>query len=208
MQPARSLQLRRAPVRAQAAPRRQDRLHRRPRHAHAMASSMTACARLAAGLRAAGPAARRARAAADARQQRLAGGLPRLPVCRRGAGGGQHAADGRRLRLHAGAQRAPRPRWCRARCCRRCSGAMTRSDHEVAKVIVSRPVAPLHPAEVDFEAALQAASPLAAPRAHRRRRPALLALLVRLHRPAPRARCTRMPTRGGRPSCTASRCWG
>ena len=41
------------------------------------------------------------------------------------------------------------------------TAAMTRSDHEVAKVIVSRPVAPLHPAEVEFESFLQAASPLA-----------------------------------------------
>ena len=41
------------------------------------------------------------------------------------------------------------------------TAAMTRSDHEVAKVIVSRPVAPLHPAEVEFEVFLQAASPLA-----------------------------------------------
>jgi benzoate-CoA ligase len=40
---------------------------------------------------------------------------------------------------------------------------MTRSDHEVAKVIVSRPVAPLHPAEVEFEAFLEAATPLARP---------------------------------------------
>ena len=34
------------------------------------------------------------------------------------------------------------------------TAAMTRADHEVGKVIVSRPVAPLHPAEVDFEAFL------------------------------------------------------
>ena len=37
--------------------------------------------------------------------------------------------------------------------------AMTRSDHEVSKVIVSRPVAPLHPAEVEFEAFVQAHPP-------------------------------------------------
>ncbi|MBC5784623.1 benzoate-CoA ligase family protein [Ramlibacter sp. USB13] len=43
------------------------------------------------------------------------------------------------------------------------TAAMTRSDHEVAKVIVSRPVAPLHPAEVEFESFLQAATPLARP---------------------------------------------
>jgi benzoate-CoA ligase len=43
------------------------------------------------------------------------------------------------------------------------TAAMTRSDHEVRKVIVSRPVAPLHPAEVEFEAFLAAATPLARP---------------------------------------------
>lgn len=36
--------------------------------------------------------------------------------------------------------------------------AMTRSDHEVNKVVVSRPQAPLHPAEVEFEAFLAAQS--------------------------------------------------
>ncbi|MEJ8839853.1 benzoate-CoA ligase family protein [Ramlibacter sp. AN1133] len=43
------------------------------------------------------------------------------------------------------------------------NAAMVRSDHEVAKVIVSRPVAPLHPAEVDFEAFLAQATALARP---------------------------------------------
>ncbi|EKE18366.1 MAG: hypothetical protein ACD_10C00016G0001, partial [uncultured bacterium] len=32
---------------------------------------------------------------------------------------------------------------------------MTKANHEVQKVIVSRPVAPLHPAETEFEAFLQ-----------------------------------------------------
>ena len=65
------------------------------------------------------------------------------------------------------------------------TAAMTRSDHEVGKVIVSRPqaplhaapsdvsplhaapsdVSPLHPAEVDFEAFLQANAPAARPAA-------------------------------------------
>jgi benzoate-CoA ligase len=39
------------------------------------------------------------------------------------------------------------------------TAAMTRSDHEVRKVVVSRPQAPLHPAEVEFEAFLQAHEP-------------------------------------------------
>ena len=55
------------------------------------------------------------------------------------------------------------------------NAAMTRSDHEVGTVIVSRPqaplhaapsdVSPLHPAEVEFEAFLQAHTPAARPAA-------------------------------------------
>ncbi len=45
------------------------------------------------------------------------------------------------------------------------SAAMTKSDHEVAKVIVSRPIAPLHANEVEFEAFLAAQPPLARPAA-------------------------------------------
>ena len=41
------------------------------------------------------------------------------------------------------------------------TAALTKSDHEVRKVIVSRPVAPLHPAEVEFEAFIAAHEPLA-----------------------------------------------
>jgi benzoate-CoA ligase len=41
------------------------------------------------------------------------------------------------------------------------TAAMTRSDHEVTKVIVSNPAAPLHPAEVEFESFLQAQQPMA-----------------------------------------------
>jgi benzoate-CoA ligase len=45
------------------------------------------------------------------------------------------------------------------------TAAMTRCDHEVGKVIVSRPVAPLHPAEVDLEVFLQQHQPAAKPSA-------------------------------------------
>jgi benzoate-CoA ligase len=41
------------------------------------------------------------------------------------------------------------------------NAALTKSDHEVQKVIVSRPQAPLHPAEVEFDAFLKAQAPLA-----------------------------------------------
>ena len=40
------------------------------------------------------------------------------------------------------------------------TAALVKSGHEVGKVVVSRPAAPLHPAEVDFEAFLQAQPPL------------------------------------------------
>ncbi|MFM1992139.1 MAG: hypothetical protein RJA99_5096 [Pseudomonadota bacterium] len=43
--------------------------------------------------------------------------------------------------------------------------AMTRSDHEVQKVVVSCPVAPLHLSEVDFEALLEGHAPAAKPAA-------------------------------------------
>ncbi|WOP14884.1 benzoate-CoA ligase family protein [Ottowia sp. SB7-C50] len=39
------------------------------------------------------------------------------------------------------------------------TAAMVKSDHEVQKVIVSRPLAPLHPSEVEFEAFLAAHAP-------------------------------------------------
>jgi benzoate-CoA ligase len=45
------------------------------------------------------------------------------------------------------------------------TAAMTKSDHEVTKVVVSHPVAPLHPAEVEFEAFVQAHQPLHKPAA-------------------------------------------
>jgi benzoate-CoA ligase len=45
------------------------------------------------------------------------------------------------------------------------NAALTKSDHEVHKVIVSRPVAPLHPAEVEFEAFLDSAAPALKPAA-------------------------------------------
>jgi benzoate-CoA ligase len=45
------------------------------------------------------------------------------------------------------------------------TAAMTKSDHEVTKVIVSLPAAPLHPAEVEFETFVQAHTPLVKPAA-------------------------------------------
>jgi len=45
------------------------------------------------------------------------------------------------------------------------TGALVKSDHEVQRVLVSKPVAPLHPAEVELEAFLAAQSPLTRPAA-------------------------------------------
>ena len=45
------------------------------------------------------------------------------------------------------------------------TAAMTRCDHEVRKVVVSRPTAPLHPAEVELEAFLSSHAPAARPAA-------------------------------------------
>ncbi|MDE2299261.1 MAG: benzoate-CoA ligase family protein, partial [Burkholderiales bacterium] len=43
------------------------------------------------------------------------------------------------------------------------TSALIKSDHEVLKVVVSRPVAPLHPSEVEFESFLAAHEPMARP---------------------------------------------
>ncbi|MBQ0944409.1 benzoate-CoA ligase family protein [Ideonella sp. 4Y16] len=45
------------------------------------------------------------------------------------------------------------------------TAAMVKSDHEVQKVVVSRPIAPLHPSEVEFEAFLAPHAPLGKPAA-------------------------------------------
>jgi benzoate-CoA ligase len=45
------------------------------------------------------------------------------------------------------------------------TAGMVQSDHEVQKVVVSQPVAPLHPAEVEFESFLDSAAPLQKPAA-------------------------------------------
>ncbi len=45
------------------------------------------------------------------------------------------------------------------------TAGMVQSDHEVQKVVVSHPVAPLHPAEVEFESFLDSAAPLQKPAA-------------------------------------------
>jgi benzoate-CoA ligase len=63
------------------------------------------------------------------------------------------------------------------------TAAMVKSDHEVGKVIVSRPVAPLHPSEVEFEAFLQAHTPAARPAATGADDPGFWLYSSGLHRP-------------------------
>ena len=66
------------------------------------------------------------------------------------------------------------------------AAAMVKSDHEVGKVIVSRPPSPppLHGDEVEFEAFVAAHPAAGQAGRDRPRRPGLLALFLRLHRPA------------------------
>jgi len=77
--------------------------------------------------------------------------------------------------------------------------ALTKSDHEVQQVIVSRPLAPLDFGEVAFDAFVQAQA-LWTARRHAGRRCRLLAVFVGVHRGGPRAPCTPTPTPTGRPS--------
>ena len=86
------------------------------------------------------PAARGARAAARARHGRLAGRVPRRALRRRRPGRGQHAADRRRLRVHAGAQPRARRDRRRARCCRCCAGAAARrARRRRRRGVIARP---------------------------------------------------------------------
>ena len=169
------------------------------------ASSPSASRRLAAALRAAG--VRR-----EERVLLLMQDSNDWPVAflgasmRRRAGGGQHAAHRRRLRLHAGAH----ARAGRARLGRAAAGAEGRAGEErprsAAGDRLAPPCAPLDAGEVEFEAFL--ARQRAAAQAGRHRAPTSpRSGSIRRARPAgPRARCTRTPTRTGPPSSTARAC--
>ena len=86
------------------------------------------------------------------------------------------------------------------------TAAMTKSDHEVHKVIVSHPAAPLHPAEVEFESFVQGNAPLAKAAPPARTTPAS-GCIPRAPRGGPKARCIRTPTPTGRSSCMARAFW-
>ena len=153
------------------------------------------------GARRARPAPRGARAAAGARQPRLAGGVPRRAVRRRGAGGRQHAADRRRLRVHARAFAGARGDRVARAARRRSTRRMARAAHDVDHVIVVRRArrTAAGDAHRDFAAARSHA------REHRRRRPPTRAPTTspsgstRRARPGGRrAPCTRTPTCTGR----------
>jgi benzoate-CoA ligase len=112
---------------------------------------------------------------------RLAGGLSGRDVRRPGAGGGEHAADRRRLRLHAGARRAQAVLVSGA-LLPALTAAMVKSDHEVQKVIVSHPgrrcTRPRSTSRPSGRAGTAVAS-----RPPPGRRPRLLALFIGFHRP-------------------------
>ena len=183
---ARDPQFRRAPVRGEPQPRRQGRLRRRPRRA-----PLRRARRPLAPLRrrAARPrhSPRGARAAADARLQRVAGRVPRRALRRRRAGRRQHAAHRRRLRLHAGAQ--PRPGGDRLGVARADpaqgdgrGAERSRPRHRRRRPLGASPPAPT---SLDFDFARRnGPQPLAAPARDARRRPGVLALFVGIDRQA------------------------
>ena len=154
-----------------------------------------------------GRAARRPRAAADARQQRLAGELPRrlyagvVPVAVNTL---LTADDYAYMLSHSGADGG-------AGVGRAAAGAAggdgARGRNELRTLFVSQPTG----AAARRCAGLRrgASRPTRRwPRPPPRRRRTTPSGSIPPARPAsPRARCTRTPTRGGRPSCTASRCW-
>ena len=135
------------------------------------------------------------------------GGLPRRAVRRRGAGGGEHPAHGRRLRLHAGHTAAPRRRWCPAPCCRRCRRPWHRRRTSSRRWSSRARPAPLPDGAVDF--AGRRRRPRAAWRSPRTPWPTRppSGSIRRAPPASPRARCTPTPTCTGRPSCTARTCW-
>ena len=200
---ARALQCRRAPARAERRTRgrRTAYIDDTQRLSYGeLDERVRRCRRRAARAR---PAARRARADGDARQHRLPGRVPRRALRRHRAGAGQHAADRRRLRLHARPQRRARAAGVAGRCGRRsqaavaAGGARCRADR-------LRRRRRRRPARARFASA---AAGRAAGRAcrHPRRRLRLLALFVRLDRPAEGHGAHATPTSTGPPSCTASR---
>ena len=151
-------------------------------------------------------ASRRARPAADARHQRLAGGVPRVPVrggrpCR-----GQHAAHRRRLRVHDRAL----PRAGRRRVCGPAAGAASGACEGTARGASRRRLATGSPLPAGAGARSTRSWP-ATPLAPGARRPRTTSRsgCTRPARPAARkAPCTRTPILTGPPSCTASACWG
>ena len=161
--------------------------------------------RFAAALLGARHPARGARAAADARRQRVADRLPRLPLRRHRAGGGEHAAHRRRLRLHAGAQPGPGgDRLGLARAAAR-QGDGPGEERGQAPDRRRRRRDRCRPAR---SPSIRSSPP--ASRSPSPPRPAATIRrsgCIRRARPAsPRARSTPTPTPGGPPSCTASGC--
>ena len=152
-------------------------------------------------------APRGARAAADARQQRLAGGLPRrlyagiVPVAVNTLLTADDYAYMLRAQPRAGGARVG------ARCCRRSrrrwrAGAARGRARDRRRAPADAAAAP---ARIDFDAlARRAAQPLAAAAPHARPTTRRSGSIRRARPAGPRARCTRTPIPTGPPSCTAS----
>ena len=120
---------------------------------------------------------------------------------------GQHAADRRRLRLHAASTAARRRCSSRARCWPALQAALRGAPHDVAHVIVvARRRARCPPARARSRRLLAATRRSPTPRRHARRRHRASGSIRRARPAGPRAPCTRTPTCTGPPSSTARRC--
>ena len=177
------VQFRPASAGGERRPPGQGRLHRRRAAAHLRRArrARPPLRRGAAGRR---RQARGAGAAPDARFVRLAGRLSRRRSSPAPCRSPSTRCSPPTTTPTCSSTRAPRRRSSAARVKPALKAALTKSDHEVHKVVVSRPTQPLEFGEVEFEAFLDAPRAARAARRDPRRRSRLLALFVRLDRPA------------------------
>ncbi len=159
------------------------------------------------------PAPRGARAAADARLQRVAGRLPRLRSTPASFRSPSTRCSPSTTTPTCSRTAAPRRRSSRRRSSRRCGKAMARgAERSRRRVIVAAapmrsPAATTRPARPRSISRLSSRRPSRSPRRRRRAATTPRSGSIRRARPASRrARCTPTPTPGGRPSSTARAC--